>query len=224
MIGEVSLRCVVWDCDGTVVDSEPIGIGVWTEVLAGLGCEPTEADWEALVGRPFPAFYEHFSQRCSLPPPAELMDIYTDRLSPALRSGLRAFDDATAVIEVLAQRQVPMAVASSSHRGRLDLMLELVGLDDRFDVTVAGDEVAAGKPDPAIYLAAAARLGYDPGDCMAVEDTVHGVRAAAAAGMQVMGVARGARLPAELSDADVVVAQLDVDQLLDFLQNGKRRG
>ena len=218
------MRCVVWDCDGTVVDSEPIGIGVWTEVLVGLGCEPTEADWEALVGRPFPAFYEHFSARCVLPPPAELMDTYTERLYPALRSGLQAFGDAIAVIDKLAEDRVPMAIASSSHRGRLDLMLEVVGLVDRFDSTVAGDEVTTGKPDPAIYLAAAARLGYDPGDCMAVEDTVHGVRAAAAAGMRVVGVARGARVPADLSDADIVVTKLDVDQFADLLQNIERRG
>jgi HAD superfamily hydrolase (TIGR01509 family) len=209
---------IVWDCDGTVVDSEPIGVGVWTGVLTDLGCTPSANDWELLVGRPYPAFYDYFAQRCTLPPPQHLMDIYVERLYPALRSGLRAFDDAVAAIEVLATQGVPMAMASSSHRGRLDLMLEVVGLAERFEVTVAGDEVDAGKPEPDIYEAAAAKLGVPVRGCVAVEDTVPGVEAAQAAGMQVVGVARGARSAAELVAADLVVERLCGEQLLGLLQ------
>jgi HAD superfamily hydrolase (TIGR01509 family) len=217
------LRGVVWDCDGTVVDSEPIAIGIWTEVLHDLGCSVTDADWERLVGRPFPAFHEHFSARCALPPADELLDRFVDRLYPAFRSRLRAFDDAVAAIDLLSEHRVPMAVASSSHRERLDVMLDVVGLTDCFQATVAGNEVAVGKPEPDIYRAAAAHLRLDPVECLAVEDTAPGIRAAATAGMYVVGVARGARAPHQLVDADRVVAELDGEHLWNLLRNSDRR-
>jgi HAD superfamily hydrolase (TIGR01509 family) len=208
---------VVWDCDGTVVDSEPIGIGVWTDLLLEYDCEPSTADWELLVGRPYPAFYDHFAKRCGLPAPRVLMDVYARRLYPALRAGLRAFEDAIAAIDLLADRGIPMALATSSYRERLDVMLDVVGLGGRFDATIAGDEVAAGKPAPDIYEGAAAQLGVAPGWCLAVEDTAPGVQAARAAGMPVVGVARGVRSAEQLAAADVIVERLDGEQLLDLL-------
>mgnify|MGYP001813033423 FL=1 len=214
---------IVWDCDGTVVDSEPIGIDTWTRLLMNYGCTASRADWELLVGRPYPAFYDHFAERCELPPPQDLMDVYVQRLYPALRSGLRAFADAVAAIEVLAARNIPMAIASSSYRGRLDLMLEVVGLAGKFDATVAGDEVDAGKPGPDIYEAAAAKLGVPVAGCLAVEDTAPGVEAAMAAGMRVVGVARGARSAEQLAAADVVVHTLDGEQLWDLLHRTEGR-
>lgn len=223
MTTEVSVRGVIWDCDGTVVDSEPIAIGIWTELLRELGCDPTEDDWELLVGRPFEAFHEYFSQRCELPPIEELMDRFEARVYPVFRTQLRAFDDAVRAIELLAERDVPMAIATSSHRERLDLMLDVVGLTDRFAATVAGNEIAAGKPAPDIYEEAAAKLGAEPGNCLAVEDTVPGIRSAAAAGMRVVGVARGARAPQELVGADAVVAELDGTHLWSLIQDDDRR-
>jgi beta-phosphoglucomutase-like phosphatase (HAD superfamily) len=220
---EVSTRGVIWDCDGTVVDSEPIAIGIWNELLSELGCDPTDDDWELLVGRPFEAFHEHFSQRCELPPAADLIEEYVARLFPVFRSQLRAFDDAVRAIDLLAERDVPMAIATSSHRERLDFMLGVVGLTDRFAATVAGNEVAAGKPAPEIYEAAAALLQVEPGNCLAVEDTVPGIRAAAAAGMRVVGVARGARLAQELVGADAVVAELDGTHLWSLIKDNDRR-
>jgi len=212
------VRGVVWDCDGTVVDSEPIAIEIWTELLRDLGCDPTDDDWEVLVGRPFEAFHDYFSQRCKLPPIEALMDRFAARVYPVFRSQLRAFDDAVRAIELLAERDVPMAIATSSHRERLDLMLDVVGLTDRFAATVAGNEVAAGKPAPDIYEAAAAKLGAEPGNCLAVEDTGPGIRAAAAAGMHVVGVDRGARAASQLVAADTVVGELDGVHLWDLIQ------
>jgi HAD superfamily hydrolase (TIGR01509 family) len=212
---------VIWDCDGTVVDSEPIGIAVWTDLLTEYGCQPNEADWELLVGKPYPAFYSHFAERCELPPAQDLLDVYLQLLYPALRSGLRPFEDAVAAIDLLSGRGIPMALATSSYRERLDVMLDTVGLASRFDVTVAGDEVDAGKPEPDIYEAAAAKLGVPESSCVAIEDTVSGVAAAVAAGMRVVGVARGARSAKQLAAADLVVECLDGHQLWVFMRKGR---
>ena len=100
-------------------------------------------------------------------------------------------------------------------------MLEVVDLAGTFEVTIAGDEVGAGKPEPDIYEAAAAGLGFPAASCLAVEDAAPGVHAALAAGMRVVGVARGARSAEQLAVADLVVEGLDGEQLWDFMQKGR---
>jgi HAD superfamily hydrolase (TIGR01509 family) len=84
----------------------------------------------------------------------------------------------------------PLALASSSNRPLIDLVLELAGLSRSFRVTVSSEEVARGKPAPDVYLEAARRLGVDPGSCTAVEDSTNGILSAGAAGMRVIAVPR----------------------------------
>ena len=100
------------------------------------------------------------------------------------------FEDAVATARELKARGVPIAIATSSLRERLDATLHASRLEDVFDVTVAGDEVDNGKPAPDLFLAAAERLGLPPEQCVAVEDSPAGVEAALAAGMRVVAVAR----------------------------------
>ena len=113
-------HCVVWDCDGTVVDSEPIGTGAWAVVLARYGYTATPDDFARIIGRPFDVFYEYFLARTALPAPELLMAEYEEVLFPELRARLRVFPDALAAINSLVGARVPQAMASSSHRGRVD--------------------------------------------------------------------------------------------------------
>jgi len=110
---------------------------------------------------------------------------------------------------------VPVAVASSSVRERLDRTLRRVELHDRFAATVAGDEVAHGKPRPDLFLEAAARLGLGAHECVVVEDAAPGVAAGLAAGARVVGVARAAGDAAALAEAHVVVERLSAKALFD---------
>ena len=208
---------VVWDCDGTLVDSEPLALAEWEAVLDRYGYQATDADWSLLVGRPFDVFYDYFSQRADLPPQEAFMSEFVDRLFPVLRAGLRAFDDAASAARFLGARRIPMAVASSSHRERLDLMLAITDLAGLFPATVSGDDVEVGKPAPDIYEAAATALDLAPTQCLAIEDSVPGIMSARAAGMTVVAVARGERSHADLLDADVVVQALAGDELLALL-------
>ena len=102
---------------------------------------------------------------------------------------------------------VVLAVASSSPRDRLDHTLARTGLVRAFAATVAGDEVARGKPAPDMFLAAAEALGVEPGACTAIEDSGPGVAAALAAGMHTIGIVRSGD-GAEVAAADVVVGEL----------------
>ena len=104
----------------------------------------------------------------------------------------------------------PLAVASSSNPELIEVVLEAAGLHDVIPVVVSSQEVPRGKPSPDVYLEAARRLGADPGDCAAVEDSHNGIRAAKAAGMRVVAIPNPHFPPDEeaLAHADVVLRSI----------------
>ena len=111
-----------------------------------------------------------------------------------------------------------LGLASSAHPAVIAAALRTVGLEQTFEVVVASDEVAHGKPSPDVYLLAAARLGVAPGDCLVVEDSLNGVLAAKAAGMTVVLVPNEAVPPADgaVAAADVTcptIAAIDPDEI-----------
>lgn len=212
--GRGSVQAVVFDCDGVVVDSEGLAWRAWADVLARYGVAVAEADVEALTGSTQQDVYEAFAARGNLPPAADIIETVDELTRQHIPRELNAFKDAVEAIHELRQRGVPLGLATSSGRARLAATLAAVGLVDAFSVTTAGDEVAHGKPAPEIYEVTARRLDADPQHCVAIEDTRTGVAAAKAAGMRVLGVARGHVDPAQLDAAHRVVQQLSVQAIL----------
>ena len=127
---------------------------------------------------------------------------------------LEPFADAAETLGALRARGIAVAVASSSARERLAHTLRRAGLEDAFDVSVAGDEVEHGKPAPDMFLEAARRLGVEPARCAVVEDSPPGVAAGRAAGMLTVAVARAPGHAAALGDAHRVLDRLTVAALL----------
>ena len=191
-------RAVIFDCDGVLVDSEPHSAVAWVAALGRYGHRVSAADVATCTGLGYAATYARLAAvapEAPLPAPEDLAPEVLAALAASFDRGLLVFPDAAACVTSLAFDGVPLAVASTSRRDRLDLTLERSGLARYFQATVAGDEVAHGKPAPDVYLAAAELLGVPPSACLAVEDTGHGAAAALAAGMRVVGVAR---LPEEV--------------------------
>lgn len=194
---------MVFDLDGVLVDSEGLAWDAWRTVLAPWGIEVTADDIAAVTGRSFGDGYTHFADR-GLPSEQEIARHLNETTGRLFEAYLEAFDDAFDTVEALHLRGVPMAVASSSSRRRLDISLRAAGLEGWLPITAAGDEVDHGKPAPDVYLLAAERLGEDPSSCVAVEDTQIGVASARAAGMFVVAVQRGD----VTLQADVVIPRL----------------
>jgi HAD superfamily hydrolase (TIGR01509 family) len=117
--------------------------------------------------------------------PEQINELVVATLLDQYRRRLPLLPGAVVAVRRLADRW-PLALASSANRPVIDTVLEHAGITDCFAVTVSGEEVAAGKPAPDVYLAATRRLGVNPGDAVAVEDSTNGLRAAAAAGMVVI--------------------------------------
>jgi HAD superfamily hydrolase (TIGR01509 family) len=200
---------VVFDCDGTLADTERLAHRAWSTVLGRYGHVLTDRDLHAVTGLTFPRVHAYFSGFVRLPDADALGPEFSAVLFRLLDTDACAFDDALAVVRALSARGVPLAVASSSSRERLDRTLRVLGIGHVFAASVAGDEVTEGKPAPEPFLRAAELLGTDPLSCTAVEDSVPGVVAAVAAGMRVIAVCRQPFQRARLSAAHLVVTRLE---------------
>lgn len=210
---DLPFDAVVFDCDGTLVDSERLSHAAMTEVLAEDGHTVTDADYAAVVGRAWPHTRAYLAERFGYGD--EQVDAYLHRARRAFRArlwDLVVHDDAVQVLDELRARGVPVGVCTSSGREHLELVLDRPELRGRFGACVAREDTDEHKPLPAPYLLAAERLGVAPGRCVVIEDTPTGIASGRAAGMAVVAVDRGYGL--DLSEADTIVEALDIETLV----------
>lgn len=198
---------MVFDCDGVLVDSEPVSEWVWRSTLDGHGID-MGPDFAAWIGTTDQGIAVRFAAEAGMSP-ARLADenaqAFVDRLAEV---GIEVFDDALAALERTRAAGLGLAVATNSERWRLKAILEAAGLADVFSIAITSDDVARPKPAPDIYLEAVARLGMEPSRVVIVEDSPTGVAAGRSAGMRVVAVDRGVFEPAQLAPATRVVSNL----------------
>jgi HAD superfamily hydrolase (TIGR01509 family) len=185
--GVRAVQGVIFDCDGTLVDSEPLSALVFAEALAaeGLAISPAEA-LAAFRGRRFALCVQMAEAMLgrALPPDFEAM--VRDRTAVAFRERLQVIEGAAALLSALA---LPFCVASNAPRAKTELSLSLTGLRGFFgDRIFSAYDVGSWKPDPGLFLHAAAAIGLDSADCLVVEDSEAGVAAGVAAGMRVVAL------------------------------------
>jgi HAD superfamily hydrolase (TIGR01509 family) len=207
----VSVAAVVFDLDGVLVESEQLWDRARRELVDERGGVWREDATRAMMGMSSPEWsrYMRDELRVDLEPP-EISAAVVRKLEQLYRKQLTLLPGARAAVLVLAERW-PLAVASSSNREVIDLVLDLAELKGSFAAIVSSEEVAHGKPAPDVYLEAARRLAVPAPECAAVEDSTNGLRAAAAAGMRVIAIPNRAFPPSEdaLELADVVLGSLD---------------
>ena len=208
------MTAVIFDCDGTLVDTEPLSRTAWGRALAPYGYALTDGDAEASVGLAYPRVHAYFAQRAALPDVDEFWTELSAELFALIDTDLRVFDDAVEAARDLRARGVPVAVASSSFHDRLERTLSRAGLTNAFDAVISGDEVSNGKPAPDMFLLAAERLGVEPAGCVAVEDSPPGVEAALAAGMATLAVCRVPGTEASLAAAHRVLHTVSAEVIL----------
>lgn len=177
---------VIFDCDGVLVDSEPISNRVLAECLTEIGL-PTSAEqsMQTYMGRWWPEILELAGERLGRELPEDFTEVYRRRQFDALAAGV---GPVSGVVEALDRIALPGCVASNGRPEKSELTLARCGLLERFRGRVfSAHDVQRGKPEPDLFLHAAARLGAAPRRCAVVEDSVLGIRAARAAGMAAFG-------------------------------------
>ncbi|MFF4536322.1 HAD family hydrolase [Streptomyces aureus] len=181
---------VIFDLDGTLVDSEPNYFEAGRLTLAEHGVTGfTWAEHERYVGIGTRETIALWKQRYGLTAPLEALLAETNRRYLALaRASTPVYPQMRAFVELLAAAGVPMAVASGSSAEAIEAILTGTGLASRITTAVSADEVERGKPAPDVFLEAARRLGAVPADCVVLEDAAPGAAAAHAAGMRCVAV------------------------------------
>lgn len=182
-------KLVIFDCDGVLVDSEPITNRIFGDMLQEIGLPLTQQEvFDRFVGRSMSYCYALIESLLGAPLPAGFADAYISRCNLALARELKPVPHIELVLDELARREVPYCVASSGTHDKMRTTLGLTGLLHRFEGRrYSTTEVAHAKPAPDVYLYAADKQGVRPGSCCVVEDTAVGVSAALSAGMTVYG-------------------------------------
>ena len=180
---------VIFDCDGTLVDSMPAHFEAWCDALAiyGAGGVLREDVFFAMGGRPSHDIVMEINDLYGLKLDPEAIALAKREAFFKRMGSITLIDEVAAFAESLRGR-VPMAVASGSTRRVVEKTLQLLGVSDWFDEVVTSDDVAVGKPAPDVFLHAAKLLGVTPLKCLALDDAPAGVLAAQRAGMQVVTI------------------------------------
>jgi HAD superfamily hydrolase (TIGR01509 family) len=183
------IRLVIFDCDGVLVDSEPISVSVLVKAMNDLGVQITEEEvYGRFLGKSLATVIETMKSQYQVHAGDEFLEQIRTDLYARFRRALKPIDGVGAAISALG---IPCCVASSSQVERIRLSLTVTGLIDKLPNIFSASMVKNGKPAPDLFLHAARQMHVDPKNCVVIEDSPAGIEAAKAAGMTVFAFTGG---------------------------------
>jgi beta-phosphoglucomutase len=198
--GPSAPRAVLWDLDGTLVDSEEFHWRSWRDTVRAEGIDLTYEQFLASFGqrndRILPGWLGADVDAARVRRIGDDKEAEYRRLAET--HGLTPLPGAREWLSTLKASGWKQAIASSAPRVNVDMMLRVAGLGDCFDAIVSAADVSVGKPDPQVFLKAAEKLHVPPSRCIVVEDAAAGIEGARRAGMRSIGVTKNGRLDADL--------------------------
>lgn len=216
----MAIRAVLWDMDGVLVDDGEQHYLAWRETLAELGIAFDYRTFQRTFGMNNARILEFLLGRT---PPTDFVQEISERKEERFRNLIRGkvqlAPGAQGWLEQLQAASLLQAIASSAPQANLEALLTELGIGQFFTTVVSGAAMP-GKPDPAVFLEAARRLGVPPACCVVVEDSIAGVEAAKRAGMRCLALTT-TNPQSALRQANVVVDSLCQLTLADFLGNGE---
>jgi beta-phosphoglucomutase len=214
------LRAVIFDFNGIIVDDEPIHFELFRKVLAEEGLTLAKEDYYAhYLGMDdrgcFRAAYRDHGAEISEAQLVSLIDRKANYYLEAINEKMILFPGVKTLIPELARR-FRLAIASGALRSEIELILSRVALREYFEVIVSAEDVKQGKPEPEIFLRVLSELNgqlrdngaISPAECLVIEDSIEGIRAAKKAGMRCLAVTNSHRME-QLGEADAVVRSLE---------------
>ena len=204
------IEAVVFDMDGVLIQSEEVWDSVREEYVRERRGKYNAKIQRAMMGMSSTEWSQYLHDVAGVPDePDEINAEVVQRMLDAYKEHLPLVPGAVDAVRRVAA-EFPLGLASSSNREIIDTVLEQAGLAPYYAATVSSEEVAHGKPAPAVYLEAARRLDVDAKHCVAIEDSHGGIRSAKAAGMRVLAIPNASYPPDDeaLAQADVVLGSL----------------
>lgn len=217
-----ALRAVVFDMDGLIIDSEPLWREAEKEVFGSIGVILTDEMCASTMGLRIDEVVAHWYRLFPWEgrTKEEVETHVVDRVISLVRQKGAALPGVRTALANCRSMGLRTALASSSARRIISAALDRLGVSDGFEVILSAQDELSGKPDPAIYVSAAAALAVTPDQCLALEDSLNGVLAAKAAGMICIAIPAGPlEYPADAPRADLTLASLEAisTQLLEEL-------
>jgi HAD superfamily hydrolase (TIGR01509 family) len=209
-MGVCVIEAIVFDCDGVLIDSEPVWERVRRKFVADHGGRWPDDAQDRMMGMSTAEWSAYISEDFGVRlPPRQVADLVIEAMTAEYETHLPLLPGAVDAVRALSAHW-PLAVASSAPKSLIEAVLDASSLREAFRAAVSSEEVARGKPAPDVYLEAAKRLGITPTSCAAIEDSSNGLRSAAAAGMTVIAVPRPEYPPAKdaLEKAQAVLTSL----------------
>ncbi len=201
-------RAVLWDMDGTLVDSAEYHWQAWRDTMSREGSPITYEQFRATFGQRNDSILRQWLGEKTA---SELIQRIGDAKEVLYRQhvrekGISPLPGALEWIHLLHRKSWGQAIASAAPRANIETILDVLQASQCFQAIVSADDVHRGKPDPEVFLIAATQLGVAPQHCIVVEDAEHGIEAARAAGMKSIGVSQNSKH----LRADIVVRSLDL--------------
>ncbi|MDW8850839.1 HAD family hydrolase [Flavobacterium sp. MMLR14_040] len=186
----MNTKCIIFDCDGVLVDTEKIGNGILLAMAAEHGFEMKLEDaYRDFNGRNLKECFQHIETAIDKKLPESFENEYRTKSFEAFRTQVKPMEG---VVEFIEKLKIPYCVASSGPVDKIRLNLEVAGLLDKFENRIFSSyQINSWKPEPGIFLHAAKEMGFDVKDCIVVEDSKAGVKAGKSGGFKVYGFANG---------------------------------
>lgn len=201
------MKCIIFDMDGVLIDTEPLHYKVWQEVFAERGLIIDYENYKDCIGSTRKFLYElilkNYGRDFRNDPtlPKRFIEIKDKFLN---EKGIPQIEGVTETVRALHEKGYKLAVASSSPLRYIHFAMEKLGIADCFDLLFSGEQVKNPKPAPDTFLAVSEKLGISPEECVVIEDSENGSRAARAAGMYCLGFANPNSGNQDLSAADEI--------------------
>lgn len=205
------IKGIIFDKDGTIIDTEPLHLKMWVEELKRQGYPATDEILLRCIGLNYPSMNvllkKYFGDGFEIEP---LIEIVNDSVRAyELENGIPIKKGFFELSDYLREKGIRAAVATSSMHKEAVFCLEHLDIIDRFDVIIGGDEIENGKPAPDIFIKAREALGFEAGECLIIEDSANGVKAGLASGSECIYIRDMKEIPEELSCRTIRLSSLD---------------
>lgn len=209
-----SIKAVIFDCDGTLVDSETLSLAVLLQHVEQFGLQISHAEaMERFAGNELSVVFAEFEARLGRKLPDDFLDTFRSRQMGVLREQLQPVEGVHSLLDAM---HLPFCVASNAPLSKVNLCLETVELIHHFESSriFSAYQLQRWKPEPDLFLMAAESLNVAPRHCAVVEDSVFGIKAGLAAGMQVFGYDPHHKLTEQFKDVQFVRTLTELQGLL----------
>jgi beta-phosphoglucomutase family hydrolase len=212
------IKALIFDMDGVLVDSEPLHLLAFQELMKEFGVTFTAEDNHAFLGRTDLSLAQFTAEKHGLTEaPESMVQRKENILARLIKEQAKARPGVMDLLETGKRLNLPMAVASSATMQTIQLVVDTLNIRGYFHNLTSGEEVAESKPAPDVFLLAAKRLNMPPENCLVVEDTYNGLQAARSAGMKCLVVPCDATRHQDHSAADLLLDSLEQFELQDWL-------